>query len=296
MYFYHAHAVALGGVVERPSPQTIDAQASCALSVSGGTSCASASKFDNGLISFDSAQSSVTGSAERVNGNDVYYTGSSVIINNISVAGIFKADQIVARITCEHMVAIGQSSSASSGSGSAPDEPTIRTTGSHFDNLRIAGYPVDVDMAHEVFDRFPTFQGCCNAWNGQGGSTGKTAEKTALHDCLLGKTIPEPRPGDPAYPEHLQTIYDGFKKQSEATNLRPTVLCSFVKKVNGINSGEISNWGPIIKIPQFGTIYLGEVILRHGQRHLNMFRLQLGSPQAGGFVGGSTGGNGTSFP
>lgn len=294
MYFYHAHAVALGGVVERPSPQTIDAQASCALSISGGTSSANVSKFDNGLISFDSAQSSVTGSAERVNGNDIYYTGSSVIINNLSVAGIFKADQIVARITCEHTVPNGQSSSASPGSGSAPDEPTIRTTGSHFDNLRIAGYPVDVDMAHEVFDRFPTFQGCCNAWSGQGGSAGSANQRTTLHDCLLGRTLPEPRPADD--PEHLQTVYNGFKMQSIAANLRPTVLCSFVKQVKGLNSGEINNWGPIIKIPQFGTIYLGEVILRHGQRHLNMFRLQLGSPQSGGFVGGSTGGNGTTYP
>lgn len=289
MYFYHAHAVALGGVVERPSQQTIDAQAASALSISGGTSSNSISKFDNGLISFDSAQSSVTGSAERKNGNDVYCTGSSVIINNLSVAGVFKADQIVARMTCEHSM----SSTQSENSSASETEPTILTTGSHFDNLRIAGYPVDVDMAHDMFNQLPTFQHCCDAWNGKG-SSGATNQKAALHDCLLGKTLPEPRPADD--PEHLQDVYKGFKRQSMASNLRPTVLCSFVKQVTGIKSGEISNWGPIIKIPQFGTIYLGEVILRQGQRHLNMFRLQLGSPQAGGFVGGSTGGNGTGYP
>lgn len=292
MYFYHAHAVALGGVVERPSTQTIDAQAACALSISGGTSSANASKFDNGLISFDSAQSTVTGSAERKNGNDHYYTGSSVVINKLSVAGIFKADQIVARMTCEHIMPIANPGSASPQTD--PTEPTILTTGSHFDNLRIAGYPVDIDMAHEVFNQFPTFQHCCDAWDGKGSSHGNADHKKALQECLLGRTLPNPLPADS--PEHLQTISSGFKMQSTATNLRPTVLCSFVKQVKGINSGEIKNWGPIIKIPQFGTIYLGEVILRHGQRHLNMFRLQLGSPQAGGFVGGNTGGNGTSFP
>lgn len=291
MYFYHAHAVALGGVVERPSPQTIDAQAACALSISGGTSSASVNKFDNGLISFDSAQSTVTGSAERKNGHDVYYTGSSVVINNLSVAGVFKADQIVARMTCEHIIPIATGFASPPND---PSEPTILTTGSHFDNLRIAGYPVKVDMAHEIFNQFPTFQHCCDAWDGTGGSAGKADDKTALHDCLLGSSLPDPLPADS--PEHLQTISEGFRIQSTAMNLRPTVLCSFVKQVTGINSGEIKNWGPIIKIPQFGTIYLGEVILRHGQRHLNMFRLQLGSPQAGGFVGGSTGGNGGTFP
>ena len=160
MYLYHAHAVALGGILERPSPLTMEAHAPCSLPISGGTSSANAGSFDNGLVSFDSAQSSITGNAAKRNGDEVYYTGISVVINRLSVGGVFKADQIVARMSCEHIP-------------SKSDEPTIVTTGSHFDNLKIAGHSATVAMSHDLFTQFPRFGECCDAWSGKGKSKGK---------------------------------------------------------------------------------------------------------------------------
>lgn len=275
MYLYHAHAVALGGVLERPA-QTIEGQAACSLSIAGGTSSASAGKFDNGLISFDSAQSHLTGNAEKRNGKDVYFTSVSILINGLNVRNMFKADQIVTQITSEH-------------EPSSNPEASIITTGSHFDNLKIAGHVATIEMVHDVFHQFPTFQHCSDAW-----SKGKPADKGKLRETLLGKDLPAPPTG--GYPEHLKDVYDGFQRQNKDKTLRPTVLCSFVKEVKGVNGGGIDTWGPIIKIPQFGTIYLGEVIISHGRRRVNMFRLQLGSPQSGGGAGGSGDSNGTTFP
>ena len=280
MYLYHAHAVALGGVLERPA-MTIEGQAACSLSIAGGTSSASASKFDNGLISFDSAQSTLTGNAERRNGKDVYFTSVSILINGLNVRNMFKADQIVTQITSEH-------------EPSSNPEASIITTGSHFDNLKIAGHPATIEMAHDVFHQFPTFQQCSDAWSGTGKSKGKPADKKTLREALMGNGLPDPPTS--GYPEHLKNVYDGFQGQDKEKKLRSTVLCSFVKNVTGISGGGIQPWGPIIKIPQFGTIYLGEVILSHGRRRVNMFRLQLGSPQSGGTTGGSGDSNGTTFP
>jgi hypothetical protein len=281
MYFYHAHAVALGGVRESPVSQIIEAQAACALPISGGKSSASTGKFDfdNGLISFDSAQSSLLGRAERKNGNDVYYTEVSITINNLNVGNRFMADRVITQIASEHKIPVGQV---------PPDdsEPEIITTGSHFENLRIAGHPVTLETCHDVFCDLSTYKSCQADWQRQ--------DASRLRKTLMGSTLDSvPKPDDP---EHLHTVHDGFVAQRDSTDLRRTVLCSFVKKVKGIEGSEIKNCDSIIRIPQWGTIYLGEVIISHGYRRVNMFRLQLGSPQQGGFVGGGGGSNGTTYP
>lgn len=281
MYLYHAHAVAFGGVVERPSPQTIVAQASCSLPISGGISSANAGRFDNGLVSFDSAHSHLTGSAERRGGTDVYHTSVSVVINGLNVGNMFMADRVVTQVTSEHQV--------------PNPEPDIITTGSYFENLKIAGQKVDLEMAHDVFNAFPTYQSCCDAWAGTGPSAGKPGHRTALRERLMGSTL-ERHPPTPSDPEHLRDAHQGFTDQDGLPNLKPTVIFSCVKSMKGLNAGEINNWQSIIKIPKFGTIYLGEVIVSHGHRHVNMVRLQLGSPQSGGFTGGGGGSNGTTYP
>lgn len=278
MYLYHAHAVALGGVRESPVSQIIEAQAACALSISGGISSASAGKFNNGLISFDSAESRVLSRAERKNGNYVYYSEVSITINNLNADNRFMADRVITKIASEHKVPIDND---------PPDdsEPEITTTGSHFENLRIGGHPVTLETCHDVFHALPTYQHCQADWK---------KKDSRLRDTLMGTALdPAPKPGDP---EHLHTIHKGFVTQRDSKDLRRTVLCSFIKNVNGINGAEIKNCNSIIRIPQWGTIYLGEVIISHGHRRVNMFRLQLGSPQEGGFVGGGGGSNGTTYP
>jgi len=48
-----------------------------------------------------------------------------------------------------------------------------------------------------------------------------------------------------------------------------------------------------INIPDFGTIYLGQVIIKPGFRRLSMIRMELGSPYAGTVTSGGGEGNGT---
>ncbi|HLJ29216.1 MAG TPA: hypothetical protein VKY85_21085 [Candidatus Angelobacter sp.] len=285
MYLYHAHAVALGGTIERPDSQTIEGVAGCVLPLSGGTSSASSGKFDNGLVAFDSAQSQLTGSVETRNGQLVHVTGVSTVINGLNIRNMFMADQVVVRIASEHSPRPPMPSPPAGTPVPPLDEPSIITTGCHFDNLKIAGHQVTVDMDHKVFVDFPTYGDCQRAWSG--------SDRGRLEPRLLGSTMPPPGATDP---QHLREIYQGFDLQSKSATLRPNVLCSFVQNVKGINGAEIDNWGPIIRIPQFGTMYLGEVLISPGYRGVNMFRLQLGSPDGAGVVGGGGGSNGTGFP
>lgn len=292
MYFFHADAVALGGTVERPTTQTIGALAACSLSVSGGHSSASTGKFDNGLVKFESSQSDLTGGVESRNGDAVFVTGVSVVISGLNIRHMFMADQVVLRLAAEHKAPAkpkpGQPHPAWG-------EPSIITTGSHFHNLKIAGHAVTLDMAHDVFHKLPTYSDCQQDWETNWDKKTKEPNgNSLLAKTLMGCTLQSPP--NATDPLHLQEVYQGFLAQRGSPNLRPSVVCSFVKNVTGLNGGEITNCGPIIRIPQFGTIYLGEVIVSQGQRRVNMFRLQLGSPDSAGLIGGSGSSNGGGYP
>jgi hypothetical protein len=209
---------------------------------------------------------------ETRNGKIFYVTGVTIVINRLNIRNMFVADKVVTRISGEH-------------DPTAAPESSVITTGSHFENLRIAGHPVTVEMDHKTFVDCPTHAHFHAAWK---------KDKKTIVSRLMGSTLKSPpKAGDPL---HLREIYQGFDQQRKAADLKETVLCSFVQKVNGIEGAEIDNWGPIIRIPQFGTLYLGEVICCTGHRRVNMFRLQLGSPDCAGITGGGGGGNGGSYP
>jgi hypothetical protein len=274
MYLYHAHALALGGTFVRPFQQTIDSQAACSLSSAGGTGSARSEKFNfNNLISFDFAKSDVTGGVEKRNGTDIHVTRVSVVVEGLNILNMFTADRVVARLASEH-------------DPKTADEPSIITTGSHFDNLKIAGHPVQIDYGHDLFHKYHTFAALQKGFD-------KDNADGELTKCLMGSTFPV----QSSDPQNLQEVCQGFAEQKKALpKLKSTVLCSCVKKVNGLNGSEIRNWGNIISVPQFGTIYLGEVIVSPGYRSVSMFRLSLGSPDGGTLIGPTGGGNGLPYP
>lgn len=274
MYLYHADALAIGGTLVRPISQVIESKAACSLPTAGGTSSCRVEKFSlNGSISFDMAQCDLAGSVETKNGIDTSVTRVSVVIEGLNILNMVTADRIVARLASEH--------------GPGDKEPKIITTGCHYDGMRIAGHPVEIQTAHNLFSDMPTFADWQKAWKNKG-------TRKRVQECMIGSTLPSaPAKSDPS---HLQDVHQAVTRQSNAPDLKQTVLSSFVGKVTGITGSEINNWGPIIVVPQFGTIYLGEVLVSQSQRRVNMLRLELGSPDGASFVVGSGSSNGTTFP
>jgi len=320
MYLYHADALALGGAVTRPIQKDIPSQAACSLPTMGGTSTCQVGKTDiEGMISFDSAQSRVTGSVDQQPDGEYNVTSASVIIENLNILNVVMADQVVVRVAGRHAP-----KTAKQTKDGTPTESELVTIGCHFDRLRIAGHEVQITTNHELFSEMPTYKHWQNAWNG------KKDVRDKVRGALIGSRLPKVTDGEPP---HLKAVRD----QETTTVLPSTIMSSFVSdvadingpkvsgvanikspKVSGVKSPKVSGvanikspkvsdvadinspnigvWGPIIKIPHFGTIYLGEVLVSFGQRRVNMIRLELGSPDAGSFIFGTASGNGQPFP
>ncbi len=144
VFFYHANAVALGGVIFRPTPEIIEAQAQANLPVSGGYGSSRVGPFRHReFASFDSAYSFVSGSEskDRTHFNSL----ATTVIENFQMLRVLSAHRVVARVSSMHP--------------NNPDaEPEITVVGSHFEGLKISGVDVKFD-AVKAFDGHRTFEG-----------------------------------------------------------------------------------------------------------------------------------------
>lgn len=138
-------------------------------------------------------------------------------------------------------------------------EGDITFTGSRFDGLRIDGAQVDVKLDHDLFARYPTFE----RFAGMG-------DKEAREIAPRVQWDPEGK-----VPQRNGTITASLV--GGLPNLERTGI-----KVNGYS----------IQLDQFGTIHLGQIIMKPGYRRLSMIRFDLGCPLNGGGEAGGGEGNG----
>jgi hypothetical protein len=269
MYFYHATAIALGGRLGKDADQPLKVpQASCALAVTGGCGLADAPSFSSSGISFQSAKSEVSGEEKNVNGLDVYVTKASVIIKGLNIQNALTADIVEAHLISEHRTGDYEASTV--------------IFGSHFDNLKIKGAAVTLELSDEMLHQYPTF------WSMEADFENDFSRPWVLA-CLEGHGLPEAS----ATTEDLRAAFDAYSEQKALCKLKQLVVCSFVTKVNGLGGG-ITAWGPIIAVPNFGNIYLGELMIWPWMRCLTMFRVELSS--GGSISGGTVGSGGTTIP
>src|SRR5215471_2193852 len=122
MSYFHTTAIALGGTLwnkpeqqkskgsaqpqwkhPQQQQQSINVpQGSCALAPAGGVSNADAPGFNQSGISFQSAQSAVSGEENTVNGLDGYITKASVVIKGLNIRDVITADSVEAHILSEY--------------------------------------------------------------------------------------------------------------------------------------------------------------------------------------------------
>ena len=89
--------------------------------------------------------------------------------------------------------------------------------------------------------------------------------------------------------------YEAFKKKSGLKDSKGMIRCSLARKF-GHSRATKKDDQQAIYIPDFGTIYLGEVYLKTSLRKITMMRLELGSPVAGVVALGGGEGNGNTYP
>lgn len=264
MFFYHGYALGVASTI----PGQEFTEASCGLSIRGGT--ASAKKSNAPLppgISFSSADSSIKGWGTVRNGQPVWLTEGSVVVQKLDIHGKFTADRIEAHIYAEWRA--------------GDYEANTVITGSKFDNVQIAGNPTTITVSDALSINYPTYASMEAAFQ-------NSFARNSVLACLEGGDLT----AQDASTSDLRAVYDGYQEQKAAAGLKSLVLCSFVTKVTG--GGGVKTWGGIVQVPGLGNIYLGEVMVWPWMRCLNLFRIELAS--GGTLSGASTGTGGNSWP
>jgi hypothetical protein len=280
-YIYHSSAYAIAGEFYRPLRKQLPTQGAAVLGVTGGYSCNSLSKFSlDCLVSFENACVEVGGSYDEC--HDVQTSYFSTVIEGLNIANMLTADRVVARMMVY------------SPKGDHGGEHTFDITGSHFENLKIAGHQIKVELDTGAFHNLNTYSKFTAAYKGG------QADHLLLFN-KFGALTAKQRHGieDQFHALHgLSGMIDALKAD-KTREPKDRYLCSAVShldlKDHVAKNSELRGYGAVICIPKFGAIRLGEILVTKQFRSLTMFTVQMGSVGSGSVSGGSGstgGGNG----
>jgi hypothetical protein len=257
-YLYNAHGHALSGHILRPFQETIEVQAAMSLPATGGYGSVRVENFRlKGAVSFKSASTHVMGSFDTQTKN--HTTLVSTTIEGLNFLDVVTADRIVMRLASHFHLDNDAEPPA------CDTEPHITVLGSHFVNLRIAGCLAKIEFDHELFLRIDTFD--------------------AVRKELASNAGFRKMASDPYHTGEVQ----------ECPGDCGIVLCSLVKDMH-VDCPGVKHVGHVLTVPEFGKIYVAELLAEHSCRTLTMLRFELGSPGGGGGTTGSGQSNGKTYP
>ena len=253
LFHYHANAYVFSAHFTRPFEQQIDVQAASSLCVTGGHGCARVENFQfRNFISLKAGYTHVSGGYQDSDkSNNTLVTSA---LEGLNMMDVLTADRIVCRLYSKHPKG-------------AP-EGNITMHGSKFENLRICGHPVTMNLDFALFEKIQTYEQADDAYGVQGS------------DFYAAASDPFRTGGPPLKQQGEDGVY----------------LCSLVKGNVQVNSPGVTSKGHSIYVPGFGTVYFAEIFMTHGQRILTMLRFELGSSTGGSGSGGSGGTNGKQYP
>ncbi|MGB7265981.1 MAG: hypothetical protein WBC92_10750, partial [Terracidiphilus sp.] len=131
-HHYHAEAKILAGHLRLPLVEEIKPQAYAHLRDKGGYLSQRAEGYRlESVISFKSGYTQVAGNRSTKT-DQGWTTLTTTAVEGLNVLDVVTADRIVGQIITEHPL--------------AGYVPTINFLGTRFENLRIAGFPVDLDL------------------------------------------------------------------------------------------------------------------------------------------------------
>ena len=178
-HFYHAEAHVFSSKLDHPIRQPLESYGRVVLEKSRRQSHIAQKIGETsieGLISFGiSGHTRVIG-AQIKNKTDAFgndhagwVTMSTAVLEGLNVVDILTADRVVAQVSTEHPVKDG-------------NVPKVTFLGTHFENLRIGGYPVEVEIDLGI---------CGNKPGGDRPYVGD--ERFSAVFCASLKTRPRPR-------------------------------------------------------------------------------------------------------
>jgi hypothetical protein len=273
MFRFHGDAIGAAGRITAPYDDVIPAQATAALPELGGVARAHAGRFEHrGIFRFEEARAELVGRRD----GDVYETLIMAAVEGLNINEMVTADRIVARLV----------------SSRRPDnpEPSITPIGSHFENLRIAGYRVRLDLATDTFHALSTYSSLARAYQDD---TDNSRERLSRVGALAGREQASPR-----MMEYLPSSPFAEQIQSATTQSRPApeiYSTTLVRRIRGIPSHGANVCGHVIEIAGFGVIRLAEFHISRHWKRLTMLRVNLGSPVRGEWMSAAAQGNGSDW-
>ena len=269
---YHAEATVIEGHLTLPFHQQIGRQAHVSLAPEGGYFSRRLDNFRLGeVISIRSGYTQVAGNKSKKE-KEGWDTLVTFVAEGVNVLEVLPADRVVGQMIIEH-----------------PLEgyvPRINFLGTRFENLRIAGHPVHLDLDLGILGARPRKDASY-------GSDSELKDRVSAQYARIRKQKNLPA-----------ELADHYKRLSSTLGNREAVELSLVNQATGAFAG--TSFGHKIHIPDFGWITLAKVRITHEDFiaktdvprkttvHLTMIDLKLGCTTEGSVPIGSGSGNGGS--
>ena len=272
---YHSEATILSGHLRLPLVQKIEPQAYAKLHDEGGYLSERSGLFRiESVLSFHSAYTHVAGNRSTKPGQG-WTTLTTTVIEGLNVMDIVTADRIVGQIFTEHPL-VGY-------------VPSVSFLGTRFENLRIAGHPVDLDLDLGILGAKPAND---SPYTGDAALIARVSSQ--LDRIGEHKDLPE-------------DLRQRYNRLSSALGTPPEEIeCSLVNRATGTYPG--LSFGHVIKVPDFGTIVLAKLTAKHEDFNkksgvpkkttfrLTMVDLHMGCMADGDVPVGTGSSNGTTEP
>jgi hypothetical protein len=273
-HVYKAEATVLSGQLRLPVSQPIEPQAHSKLAAEGGYFNQRSDVYRlESVISFGAAYTHVAGNPSTKPGQG-WTTLTTTVVENLNVLEVLTADRAVGQIVTEHPL-VGYI-------------PTFSLLGTRFENLRIAGHPVHLNLDLEILGAKPADDAPYTT------DAGFLSRVSSQYDRIRQ---------DLDLPEELLERYN---RLSSILGAPEAVECSLVNQATGGYPGK--SFGHVIKIPGFGTITLAKLTVKHEDPHevtkvykkttvtLTMVDLKLGCAIDGDVAVGTGNSNGSTQP
>jgi hypothetical protein len=262
----------------------IEVQAGISLPSTGGVGSSHVENFRvDEVVSFTRGYSHVAGSVMEENGKRTHTTYATATVEGLNILDVITADRIVARLSSSFEEPVPRRP--------GPNEGKVLLLGSKFENLRIAGFQTDVELEHEVFLGLGTFAEVRANFK-EGSKLRQIATETLM-------AFPE---DERVLPEQLEPHHALFSSIVKEVHFKePGFCCEPCKPEDEDKKKEKKKFLPpgvdrigrnAYHVVDFGNVFLSEVLCQHGRKTLTMLRIELGSPNGGGFTASGATSNG----
>jgi hypothetical protein len=201
-------------------------------------------------------------------------TLTTTVIKDLNVLEVLTADRVVGQIITEHPL-VGY-------------VPSISFLGTRFENLRIAGHRVELDLDLNILGEKPANDAPYAK------DTGVASRVSSQYDRICG------------HQDLPAELLERYNRLSSTLGSPEAVECSLVNQAAGRYPGK--SFGHVITIPGFGAITLAKLTVTHEDYHpetgvpkkttvnLTMVDLKLGCVIDGTVALGFSGPNGNTYP